>query len=335
MNSPPVLFLIFNRPELTARVFARIREAKPTHLFVAADGPRRHKAGEAELCCRTRRIVDAGIDWDCQVVRLYRDENLGCKVAVSSAITWFFGQVESGMILEDDCLPELTFFPYCAEVLRQHRDNVSVMHISGFNPTTFGDGKKASYHCWHFGSIWGWATWRRAWAHYDVNMTAWPEFVSAGRLRAHCTSDLEANARMAAFENTYRGGIDTWDFQWAFARLLHHGISLTPTTNLISNLGFGADATHTVNAADRRSNTKTQSIDFPIIHPSAVSHCMEFGAAYWEGIHECPGPRPSIGYRIARLLFNPKRALKYFSGKFQVFGLLTHGGITLFDLTSL
>lgn len=310
MDSPPVLFLIFNRPRLTAQVFARIREAKPARLFVAADGPRNHKAGEAELCRETRRVVDEGVDWNCEVVRLYRTENRGCKFAVSEAITWFFEKVESGIVLEDDCFPELSFFPYCAEVLRRHRDDPSIMHVAGFNHTGFSDPANASYHCWHFGSIWGWASWRRAWALYDVKMAAWPDFVSAGKMRSHCASDTEANERAGAFDKTFRGEIDTWDYQWAFARLLHEGISLTPAVNLISNLGFGDDATHTVNAADRRARTKTVAMPFPLVHPADLSANPTFGAIYWQSIKELPGPAPSIGRRLLRAIAHPQRAIR-------------------------
>lgn len=305
MESPAVLFLVFNRPEVTARVFAQIRAAKPARLFVAADGPRVDRPGEAERCANVRRLIDEGIDWNCQVERLYREENLGCRRAVSEAISWFFQNVEAGMILEDDCLPDPTFFSFCAELLERYRDNPKVMHIGGFNPVGGQPSFSTSYTFWHFGSIWGWATWRRAWAHYDVTMRDWPEFVRQGRMLEHCQSAAEATARTPSFEQVHAGTIDTWDFQWAFARIFHRGLSITPCRNLISNIGFGADASHTHDSNDRRSKMQGEKIPFPLRHPAKVEPDRVFGAKYWEGIRE-PGSvsqrRPLLKRIVSKIL---------------------------------
>jgi len=171
-QTPPILFLLFNRPYLTQRVFACIREARPARLFVAADGPRPDRVGERQLCAEARKVVDQ-VDWPCELLTLFRDENLGCGKAVSSAIDWFFEHVEEGIILEDDCLPHPSFFRFCEKLLEKYRDDERVMQIGGCN---FQDGIKrgpASYYFSIYNHIWGWASWSRAWKYYDVGITSW------------------------------------------------------------------------------------------------------------------------------------------------------------------
>lgn len=171
----PVLFLIFNRPDTTRKVFAEIRRAKPARLYIAADGPRKERTTDIALCEQTRDIINE-IDWPCQSYTLYRKENLGCKLAVSSAINWFFEREESGIILEDDCLPHPTFFKFCEIMLERYKDDTRVMHIGGSNfqeGMIRGDG---DYYYSKWTPVWGWASWRRAWKNYDVNMVKWIEF---------------------------------------------------------------------------------------------------------------------------------------------------------------
>ena len=163
----PILFLIFNRPQLTARVFAAIREAQPSQLYVAADGPRSNRPGEADLCEQARRVIN-GVDWPCEVKTLYRQENLGCRQAVSSAITWFFDNVEAGVVLEDDCLPIESFFRFCSELLIRYRDDTRIGMISGNNHGFRIYDDSLSYSFSKHGAIWGWASWRRAWRLYDT-----------------------------------------------------------------------------------------------------------------------------------------------------------------------
>lgn len=170
----PVLLLIFNRPDTTQRVFHEIRGASPLQLFISADGPRENKPGEFEKCQITRDIVRQ-VDWDCEVYTNFRDKNLGCKIAVSSAIDWFFENVEEGIILEDDCLPSFSFFRFCEELLEKYRDDERIMQIGGTNLLSEWQRSDDSYYFSKYGAIWGWATWRRAWQYYDVNMKLWPE----------------------------------------------------------------------------------------------------------------------------------------------------------------
>src|SRR5258708_3549575 len=181
----PILFLIFNRPFPTRRVFAEIRKARPAKLFVAADGPRPDKPEDLETCRETREIIK-DIDWPCEVQTLFRDKNLGCGVAVSGAITWFFQNVEQGIILEDDCLPDPSFFPFCTELLERYKDDERILLISG-NFLQQKNKKfmvKASYYGTLIPHLWGWASWRRAWAKYDFNLTKWPEVKATKSLAA-------------------------------------------------------------------------------------------------------------------------------------------------------
>lgn len=264
----PVLLLIFNRPDTTKRVFESIARAKPRRLFVAADGPRPDKEGEAEKCQVTREIIKQ-IDWDCEVRTLFREQNLGCKEAVSSAISWFFEQAEEGVILEDDCLPSDSFFPFCAELLEKYRDDERVMMISGDN---FQDGIQRGGASYYFSSvpwIWGWATWRRSWQLYDLEMQTFPRFVKENRMQSLSTDRAVQNYRWSDFIATYKGHINTWDFQWIYSVLINHGLCICPQINLVSNIGCSSESTHTSDANSTLANTPLGEID-KISHPWAI-----------------------------------------------------------------
>lgn len=263
----PVLFIIFNRPDTTRQVFNRIKQAKPQQLFIAADGPRPHVPGELEKCRQTRDIIKE-IDWECEVKNLFREENLGCKKAVSSAIDWFFANVEEGMILEDDCVPDISFFYYCQELLERYRDSDQIMHIGGSN---FQFGKKwgkGSYYFSRFINIWGWATWRRAWHHYDVEMKKFPEFKQQNKMDKICGDARAGDYLLRTFERTYKGEIDTWDYQWLFSVWMQDGYGIIPNVNLISNIGFRHDGTHTKKEG-LLSDLKTIPVN-KIVHPSEI-----------------------------------------------------------------
>ena len=246
MFNTPILFLVFNRPDTTQQVFDVLRKIKPTKLFIAADGPRLDKEGEKEKCDAVRRIATQ-IDWECQLVTLFRDINLGCGKAVSEAITWFFDQVEEGIILEDDCLPDNSFFIFCTLLLDQYRNDNRVMHIGGSNfqfGIKRGDG---DYYFSIISHVWGWATWRSAWRKYEFNLN-----------EANDISDDKFNVALNnnkkfityyknIFHEMRNSGIDTWDYQWFYAIILNNGLTICPNTNLVKNIGFGKDATHTLN----------------------------------------------------------------------------------------
>jgi hypothetical protein len=266
MLNTPVIFLIFRRPDLTAQVFDQIRLAKPPKLFVVADGPRNEE--ERELCEQTRQIIET-VDWDCEVYKNYSDVNLGCRERVSSGITWAFEQVEEAIILEDDCLPHPSFFGFCEELLDYYRNDKRIMHISGNN---FQDGilrTSYSYYFSKFTHCWGWATWKRAWQYWKFSPEIWQEFKNQNLLDNIVDTDYEKEYWLTIYDNLFlKQNIDTWDYVWGFACKSQTGLSILPNKNLVSNIGFREDATHTTKKSDS-ANLKTEAISY-IKHPPFV-----------------------------------------------------------------
>ena len=262
----PILFLIFNRPDTTREVFNAISVIKPLNLFVAGDGPRNKE--EENKVKNTRDILNQ-VNWQCEVKTLFRNENLGCKTAVSTAIDWFFQHNEMGIILEDDCLPNTSFFNYCRELLIKYRDDERIMQICGFNAID-KVAIKESYYYSKFGTIWGWATWQRAWKYYDVKMKTWIETKTNKLYKQYCDSRLEELWRVDIFDRVAEGLIDTWDYQWSYAKLMHNGLSIIPGINLVNNIGFGENATHTAYSKKQITVNPGTGINFPLIHPKVI-----------------------------------------------------------------
>ena len=258
-----VLFLVFNRPDTTRQVFEAIRQAKPPRLYVAADGPREGKLGEVERVKEVRTIATA-VDWPCKVKTLFRDKNLGCKKGVSSAITWFFEQEEQGIILEDDCLPNRSFFWFCEELLNLYKQNEKIYMISGYNSQGQWSVESQDYFFSFLGGIWGWATWRRAWKHYDLEMTALDEMIEQNLFISQMGKKLGSVRKDQLFnakKQILNGIIDTWDYQWGITRHKFEGISCVPCKNLIQNIGFNEDATHTKKP---QRTIRSHEINFPL-----------------------------------------------------------------------
>ncbi len=273
MYNIPVLFLIFSRPDTTAKVFERIREIKPTRLYVAADAPREGRPDEAKRCSETRAIIDK-IDWPCELKTLYRDKNLGCKIAVSEGISWFFEHEEYGVILEDDCLPDLSFFPFCEELLIKYKDDDRIGHIGGncFSPDLVKNG--LSYDFCSFSHIWGWASWRRVWKNYDVNFSYWEE----AKKDKSKKRNLLRNTREVLYFSSYisdallyeNSKMDTWDVQYLFMLRVQNQLSVYPIINLVTNIGLNnPNATNT-----QKSGTKgcvpASTMPFPLKHPRYI-----------------------------------------------------------------
>ena len=267
--STPILFLIFNRPDTTEKVFQRIREVQPVHLYISADGPRLNRPAEIQNCRQARRIIEK-IDWDCDLHTHFSETNLGCRMGVSSGIDWFFSQVPEGIILEDDCLPEISFFHFCETLLAHYRENPRVMQIGGANYREHSDTRHGSYYFSRLTQIWGWATWKRAWALYDVDIKTY-----GTALNQHVPLNFFPNPSMRRFwkkkfDMAYRHQIDTWDIQWQFTMSLHDGLAALPRVNLVSNIGFNENATHTTDNFHTLANRKTSPLD-TLIHPPTVA----------------------------------------------------------------
>jgi len=264
----PVAFLIFNRPDTTARVFREIARAKPLKLFVIADGPRSNYPTDVEKCADSRAVIER-IDWPCEVMKNYSDVNLGCGLRPANGISWVFDQVEETIILEDDCVPHPTFFRFCEELLERYHDDERVMMISGRNNLPDQKRRPYSYSFRCIMSCWGWATWRRAWEHFDMEMRLWPAFRTTSWL-----VDILGNTGVVKywheiFDKAHADArlADYWDYQWAFACWAQNALTAVPNTNLIRNVGFGETATHTRSLLDERANISTAAMSFPLQHP--------------------------------------------------------------------
>jgi hypothetical protein len=270
----PVLFLIFNRPEPTRQVFEAIRAYQPSRLYIAADGPRPEKSSEWSRCAEARSIVTQ-LDWECELRTLFRDENLGCGTAVSEAITWFFDQEEEGIILEDDCLPDPSFFPFCEEMLERYRDAPQVGSVSGDNflPRSLRLGQPYGFS--KYVQIWGWATWRRFWKAYDFKLSGeWSEWDAIVR-RANPVEN-QARYWVEILKALRCGLIDTWDFQVMFSSWRHQYVHIFPGRNLVTNLGYGGDATHTNFQSPldgmQRESIKDYQVTLPIVVDAEVDN---------------------------------------------------------------
>lgn len=285
----PILLLVYNRPELTRRVLQTLERVKPRRLYVVADGPK--TTAEDRIKCQLTRELFNELPWVCSVKKLFRENNLGCGVGVSEGITWFFTHVKEGIILEDDCVANRDFFRFCEILLERYRHHESIFHIGGNN---FQDGKKrgkGSYYFSVFPHVWGWATWRRAWAKYDYNIDP--------KVTINYKS-ISVNYRIQEyfqklFEMVSKGKIDTWDYQWLYTCWKYGGLCISPNVNLVTNIGFGKDATHTRQENSTLSNIRNLSISFPLVESEKIEIDRK------------------ADYRTFRKVFKPKKGFYHYS----------------------
>jgi len=260
MNPPilntPVLFIIYNRPDHTYKVFEEIRKVRPKNLYIAADGPKESKTGDLNLCQQTRSIINH-IDWDCSIKTKFSKWNIGCKLNVSNAISWFFENEEEGIILEDDCLPNICFFSFCSTLLNKYRYDYSVGHIGGNN---FLDSTvdTDSYFFSKYPFIWGWATWRRAWKLNNLSLSTFPETLVNNKFGPYFKSNFEKYTFYNKFLQVYNDRKDTWDYQWLYTMWYNNLKSIVPPVNLVKNIGFDNRATHT---------KKNKKLDHLLVEP--------------------------------------------------------------------
>ena len=271
--TPSILFIIFNKIEETKQVFNAIRKQKPLRLFIAADGPRPSKESETERCQQVRQWVLDSIDWKCDVKLLFRDKNVGCGRGPSEAITWFFSHVDEGIILEDDCLPNETFFTFCKQLLDTYRDNKEVSIISGNNfqkiqPTTIN----SDYYFSVFPSSNGWATWKRSWEGFDYHLSSWPK-INKRKLKHFLFRENEYSQWwLDYFSWLYKNRPDDmWDFQFHYLCMIRNQLAIIPGVNLVKNIGYGPDATHSQNPDSYFANVMTHELAVPFRHPVGIS----------------------------------------------------------------
>lgn len=289
----PIVFLIYKRPDLARKVWAEIRKAKPPILLVVADGPRNET--ERAACDETRALVEQ-VDWPCDVRRNYSNSNMGCKHRPASGLKWVFEQVEEAIILEDDCLPDPSFFPFCDELLERYRHDERVGMICGSN---FHPDPQAafSYFSSIYPRVWGWATWRRAWKFYDLAMTQWPLVRDGLWMGKLFTTENEAARMSKRWDELYKGEINTWDGQWFYSMRVRGYSCLVPSTNLVTNIGIGADATHTTHSGCDYADAPSSPMKFPLRHPPFLAVDRASDARHFRTVY-MPPLWPSIKGQI-------------------------------------
>lgn len=317
MRVPPITIIAFRRPDLTRRVLEAVAEVRPQKLFVFTDGPRPDHPEDESACAETRAVFDS-VDWDCDVVRNFSDRNLGCGRGPSSGFSWVFEQVEEAVFLEDDCVPDPSFFEFCGEMLERYRDDERVMHISGSTLRSTALPIDESYCFSQVPACWGWAGWRRAWRHFDLALPSWPELKETSWLM-----DLFENEKAVAYwaklfdrAHDEGGDVSYWDYQWAYACWANSGLTVVPRVNLVTNIGWGEGATHTFNDNDPTANLKAHALDMPLKHPERVLANRDLDRRYFrEVIHRDLYAPPVTGWplwkrRIGRVVPAPLRRLR-------------------------
>ena len=289
----PVAFFIFRRPDTTRRVFQAIAKAQPSRLLLVADGARADREAEAEAC---RQVIDivSQVNWPCEVTQNFSQKNLGCRERMISGISWVFSLVEEAIILEDDCLPDPSFFRYCQELLDRYRDDGRIAFISGCNMVEKSTKITDSYFFSQTAGIWGWATWRSKWSLYDRRLSDWPKLKQEDILAELLERPEFVTFWTEIFDTMHDGtGPDTWDYQWVYTLFKHGLLSIVPRVNLVANIGFGEGATHTVQV-DSRFMGSSRSMEFPLKHPASFIPMRRLDRLRFEGMLP-----PSIPRRIA------------------------------------
>lgn len=266
MFQTPIAIFIFNRPTCTEQLVRALGVVKPPKLFVIADGPR--NASDSELCEQTRAIIDH-IDWPCTILKRYATSNIGCRESIPNGLQWVFEHVNTCIILEDDCIPQPSFFPFCQELLSRYQYDERVMTIGGHRSDGPNEIGTESYYFSKYPSIWGWATWKEKWAKFDLNMHQWEELRDSNWLNEILPTP-KAVAYWSRMFNKMKNGLDTWDYAVAYTCWLHQGLSIRPRVNMIENIGFGNDETHTrqTDMIDKYPNPS--DILFPLFHPKSI-----------------------------------------------------------------
>jgi len=299
----PVVFIIFNRPDLTRRVFDEIARVRPAQLFVIADGPRTPQ--EADKCEQTRAVIKL-VDWDCEVHTSFSDKNLGGPRRISGGLDWVFSNVEEAIVLEDDCLPARTFFHFCQSLLERYRHDHRIMSISGDNYQNERNSG-ASYYFSKYSQTWGWASWRRAWNHFDLEMKTWKQFKENNLLRSICPDEAELQYWTEIFDRCTIHSDIHWDYAFLYACWAQNGLCVLPTRNLISNIGFRPDATHTTHVDDPMANAAIEEID-ELIHPPFIVSNSDADYRDFENVFggkdfkEQRSVRMRVNQRLRRLL---------------------------------
>ncbi|HEY9879035.1 MAG TPA: glycosyltransferase family 2 protein [Leptolyngbyaceae cyanobacterium] len=309
----PIALLIFKRPKTTSKVLEVLRQIRPVTLLVISNLPPENKPDQLKQCQETRALIDQ-IDWPCRVLKNYAETYLSCKERISSGLNWVFETVDRAIILEDDCIPDLTFFQYCEELLDRYAEDERVMAITGDNFNIPPRQPQYSYFFSRHTQFWGWATWRRAWQYYDITMRLLPEFLEAGWLSEMFQEPAAIRWWEKTLQEVYSGQKDTWDYQWDFSCWIRGAACIVPRINLVSNIGFDKDAAHNRDAFDWRANLPTSPIELPLKHPPFVridEQCDRILQKRYYGYIAQKQTRP-LNYRVTRKLYRAKMLLADF-----------------------
>lgn len=277
----PILFVIFKRPEVTQASFKKICAARPRKLYIVSDGARPNHEGEQELVEQTRKIVLDAIDWDCELHTDFRDENMGCGKGMYHAISWLFQNEEMGIVLEDDCVVQPSFFTFMEEMLTKYQDDNRIGLVAGFNGVASKVRLPWSYCFSRYKATWGWGSWRRAWSHMDFDMT-W----RGGCQEASVINNMGYRSKDLAYWRHRLNLIDqnevsAWDWQWFFSMAAQNQLTVFPAKSLVSNIGFGAGATHTGLLWGNAIMCDDGDLEFPLSHPTAVCPYVPFEKAFY------------------------------------------------------
>lgn len=281
-----VLLVTFNRPELTKAVLDLLRQVRPQRLYFASDGPRQSHPEDVAKVTETRALVEQ-IDWPCIVKVNLQNTNLGCRWAVTTALDWFFENEPEGIVLEDDVIPDPSFFPYCEQLIERYRDEPRIMAITACNFQPPDRTYDASYYFSCFNHVWGWASWRRAWELNDPELSSFPSNDLKIRIEALSQVNTFHSYWIRAFQDVKLGKIDTWDYVWTMSCWAKGGLTCTPSTNLVQNIGFGADATHTTSTSSEHATLKRNALIFPLVHPKKIERgacCDEYVVKHHYGL---------------------------------------------------
>lgn len=282
----PVVFCVFKRLDTTKQVFEKIREAQPEKLYIISDAPREHVAGEKEKVEEVRAYIDAHVDWDCRLVHHYADQNMGCGKRLSSGITWVFEREEQAIILEDDCVPDSTFFRYCQEMLEYYKDDERILLISGNNPIARLYQTQHDYLFSYVPFIWGWATWRRAWKLYDYRISSWPENRKNPVFKRAIPVKKAYWLYTCEFDVLNSGKFDdTWSYQFMYTGIINSMYGILPAKSHVFNIGFMEESTHTKDVPKWMSQ-EVEPVRFPIRHRERVEWDRDFDIRYMEHFGE-------------------------------------------------
>lgn len=275
VNNVPILLITWRRIEAVQSILDALRPYAPVRIFIASDGPRENYLDDQERIQLTREAIEAAIDWPCSIERLYSDNNLGCSYGPVRAINWFFDNVEEGIILEDDCIPSSDFYPYCASLLDYYRHDTRVWCIGGVNFQGGIQRGEASYYFSRYNHCWGWASWRRCWEHFDLNLAQWNKFRDSGLISSLFSSRRERLYWTRIWQRTFDRSVPVswWDYQWTFACMVNGGLTVLPNANLVTNVGFDQEATHSHHGITSGIGLQYQSLGLdksPLIHPQFV-----------------------------------------------------------------